>query len=380
MDVLVVEPYYGGSHRAWADGYRDHSAHDVTVVSHPARFWKWRMHGGFLSLALEVAREVTEHGPPDVILASSMMDVAAFAGAVRNSASGVPIAAYFHESQFTYPLSPADRTDLTYAMKNWSSAATADLVVFNSEYHRSTFRSEVVSLLEALPDARHVDMVSDVMDQSVVVPVGAGTDALTRRPRAPTEPPLVVWNHRWEHDKGPDELRAVVIRLLDRGVDFSVAMCGEIFVSVPPPYAEIVALLGDRLVHRGWAERARYEEILASASVVLSTAHQEFFGIAVVEAVAAGAAPVLPNRLVYPERVRALGADPSLTLYDDIEHAADLIESALTNPGDPAVRVATHQYDWSVVAHRMDEVLDALAAMGPRSAVPGQPLTVDGGP
>ena len=44
--VLLVEPYYGGSHKAWADGYGAHSAYEVTLVSHPARFWKWRMQGG----------------------------------------------------------------------------------------------------------------------------------------------------------------------------------------------------------------------------------------------------------------------------------------------------------------------------------------------
>jgi hypothetical protein len=37
MRVLLVEPYYGGSHRAWADGYVEHSRHDVKLVTHEAR-------------------------------------------------------------------------------------------------------------------------------------------------------------------------------------------------------------------------------------------------------------------------------------------------------------------------------------------------------
>ncbi|MBT8214185.1 MAG: DUF3524 domain-containing protein, partial [Acidimicrobiia bacterium] len=45
MRVLLVEPYYAGSHRAWADGYVASSRHDVSLLTHDARFWKWRMHG-----------------------------------------------------------------------------------------------------------------------------------------------------------------------------------------------------------------------------------------------------------------------------------------------------------------------------------------------
>lgn len=361
MRVLVVEPYYGGSHRAWADGFREHSSHDVTLVTHPARFWKWRMHGAFLTLAREVAGRIHDDGVPDVVLASSMFDVAAFAGATRSGLAGVPIAVYFHESQFTYPLSPLDRTDLTYAMKNWSSAAVADLVLFNSHYHRSVFEAEASALLKSFPEYLHVEFLGGVMSRARVIPVGVHADVLAARTRTPGEPPLIVWNHRWEHDKGPDELHAIVRELVDREVDFTMAMCGEVFVSVPPAYEAVVETLGDRLVHRGWAERPQYEELLATAAVVLSTADQEFFGIGVVEGVAAGAHPVLPERLVYPERVVELGADPSTVLYQDARHAADLIARALRAPEDTALRTATHRYDWSVVAPQLDAALAELA-------------------
>ena len=360
MRVLIVEPYYGGSHRAWADGYRDHSAHDVTLVTHPARFWKWRMHGAFLTLAGEVEAHIVDEGVPDVVVASSMFDVAAFAGATRSRLSGVPIAVYFHESQFTYPLSPADRTDFTYAMKNWGSAAVADLVMFNSEYHRDVFATEARSFLNGFPDVKHVDPLDSVMDRATVVPVGVDADALAAAPRTPFDPPLVLWNHRWEHDKGPETLLAIVRLLVDRGVGFSMAMCGEVFVSVPPLYAEVVETLGPRLVHEGWADPDRYRRLLASANVVVSTANQEFFGIGVVEGVAAGAHPVLPNRLVYPERVEQLGGDPSTVLYRDPGHAAELIVRALQATEDPALRAATHRYDWSVVAPLLDRALAGL--------------------
>jgi len=94
MRILLVEPYYTGSHRTWADGYRDHSRHEVTLVTHEGRFWKWRMQGGFLTLAEEVNAQVARIGPPDVLLASDMVHLAGLLGACRESLAGVPVAAH----------------------------------------------------------------------------------------------------------------------------------------------------------------------------------------------------------------------------------------------------------------------------------------------
>ena len=45
----------------------------------------------------------------------------------------------------------------------------------------------------------------------------------------------------------------------------------------------------------------KYLKILSEADIIVSTAIHEFFGISVVEAIAAGAYPLLPKRLAYPE-------------------------------------------------------------------------------
>ncbi len=357
MRIALVEPYHGGSHAAWADGYAASSRHDVEVIAHPARFWKWRMQGSFLTLAEELEASIADRGPPDLILASSMMDVAAFAGAIRHAAPAVPIVTYFHESQFTYPLSPMDRVDATYAMKNWASAAVSDLVVFNSGYHRDVFAEGAAALLRAFPEYTHTHRLDGVMERSIVLPVGIDLEPMSRARPVAADPPLVVWNHRWEHDKGPEGLAAVVAALDARGVDYRMALCGEIFVSVPEAFNEVLSRLGERAVQRGWADRDRYERLLLESSVVLSTAHQEFFGIGVVEAIAAGAHPVLPDRLVYRERVAALGLDPARVLYGTEEEAATLIVDALSRPSDEAARRAVMQYDWSVVAPLYDEAL-----------------------
>ena len=63
--VLLLSPYHGGSHRAFAEGLADHSRHEIVPLTLPARFWKWRMHGGAVTLAREfLALELR----PDLIL------------------------------------------------------------------------------------------------------------------------------------------------------------------------------------------------------------------------------------------------------------------------------------------------------------------------
>ena len=51
MKVLALNPYHGGSHAAFLDGWREHSRHAFTVLSLPGHKWKWRMRHGAITLA-----------------------------------------------------------------------------------------------------------------------------------------------------------------------------------------------------------------------------------------------------------------------------------------------------------------------------------------
>jgi glycosyltransferase involved in cell wall biosynthesis len=121
-------------------------------------------------------------------------------------------------------------------------------------------------------------------------------------------------------------------------------------------------MLGDRLIHSGWADRDEYIALLNSASVVLSTAHQEFFGSAITEAVAAGAHPVFPNRLVYPERIADFGADPEASLYDSTDHAVRLITDGSHGATVPEMAEKARRFSWDEIAPRYDEALAAMEA------------------
>ena len=115
-------------------------------------------------------------------------------------------------------------------------------------------------------------------------------------------PLRIAWCHRWEFDKNPEVLFEALIRLVDDGFLYELVLVGEQFRQAPEVFERIRRRLASRIVHSGYlADRSDYLRTLAGCDVVVSSAIQENFGIAVVEAILAGCQPVLPKRLAYPE-------------------------------------------------------------------------------
>lgn len=356
MRILLVEPYNGGSHRVWAEGYRDASAHDIVIVSHEARWWTWRMRGSAVTLSEAVAAELPEGWQPDAVLVTDMVDVAALRSFLHPIVGRPPLALYMHETQFTYPDSPQMTADLSYPFLNWTSALAADRVVFNSDHHRDVFFEAVPVLLRGFPDHTHVHLVDSVVEKSDVVPVGVDLSWASAQP-VRSQVPTVLWNHRWEHDKDPETFADGVRAVADTH-DFRLALAGERFRTVPGALDELIEDLADRVVVDRHLPLDEYRDLLLSSSVVVSTALQEFFGIAVVEAIAAGARPVLPAKLSYPWLVPERFHDD--VLYPPGGFAAAL-RAALDDPVSPdGLRAAMRSFDWSVVGPRMDAMVEAL--------------------
>ena len=49
LKILLIEPFYSGSHKSWADNYAQNSVHSISIISLKGIYWKWRMHGGAIS-------------------------------------------------------------------------------------------------------------------------------------------------------------------------------------------------------------------------------------------------------------------------------------------------------------------------------------------
>ncbi|MBS3763668.1 MAG: DUF3524 domain-containing protein [Planctomycetes bacterium] len=301
-NILFIEPYYDGSHRAFADGWQKQSRHTIRLLTLPARKWKWRMRGA----AVYFSQCLPEFAP-DAVIASDFLDLAAFGTLTKTELENVPLVAYFHENQLTYPVQDEAERDYQFGFTNITSCLAADRVFFNTHFHLDSFLDAVDELLGKMPDHRPENVTSAIRENADVIPVGVNLNEIDRlRSESNKSPgPLrIVWNHRWEFDKGPGRFFLAMQKLNEQRADFELCVMGETFRDQPEIFEKARRELDEHIVHFGFAEtREGYLRNLLDGDVVVSTARHEFFGIAVVEAIYAGCVPLLPHRLSYPELI-----------------------------------------------------------------------------
>ncbi|MEA3334463.1 MAG: DUF3524 domain-containing protein [Chloroflexota bacterium] len=378
--VLLLEPYFTGSHATWAEGLARHSRHDVTLLTLPGRFWKWRMHGAAVTLARRLKESRLR---PNVILASDMLDLATFLALSRDVTGGVPVALYFHENQLAYPANPVDQswddsrrrrtqsagTDMHYPFINYTSALAADRILWNSRFNRDSFLDGLPRFLKQFPDFNETDTVRLIEKRSQVLPVGLALGSLDEaRPAIPyAGPALLLWNHRWEHDKGPNSFFDALDALELTGADYRVALLGESFRLTPTEFESARERLPHRIVQFGYAkDRLAYGEWLWKADLVVSCARHEFFGVSIAEAMYCDTWPILPNRLVYPNLIPS--EYHSRCLYESPEDLVALLHRAISKIDmvrQQSLRPVVESFDWRHMAPQYDDMLSGLATEEP---------------
>ena len=225
MRILALEPYYGGSHKAFLDGWSQRSRHEWTVLHLPPRKWKWRMRHAAVTLADMAAEKRRAGSRWDLIFCSDMLSLADFLGLARRTVGELPSVAYFHENQLTYPVRHEDERDFHYGLSNMMTALAADGVWFNTDFHRDSFLEALGHLLKRMPDYRGLENVERIRRKSCIQPQGIEPFP-PRGPRHPG-PARILWAARWEHDKDPQTFFQAVEALSQRGVDFRLSVIGE---------------------------------------------------------------------------------------------------------------------------------------------------------
>lgn len=368
MKILIVEPFFTGSHAAWAEGYARHSVHDVAILSLPGNYWKWRMHGGAVTLARQFLQRAVV---PDLLLASDMLDLTTFLALIRTRTARPPTAIYFHENQITYPWSPQDRDvhngrDHHYGFINFASALAAGRLFFNSTYHMSSFIEALPGFLKQFPDHQEQERVAEIMAKSEVLPLGLdlhGFDA-ARPTEEPPSKARILWNHRWEYDKNPREFFEALGVLSNRKRTFEVIVAGETFDVVNDNVTRGIDRLGDRVVHAGYVDdRADYARLLWRANILPVTSRQDFFGASAVEAMYCDCFPLLPRRLAFPELVSAARHDECF--YNDFDDLVERLDGAVYDANNGVVtsfREDVARFDWQVMAPHYDAALAGVVA------------------
>ena len=296
MKFLFIETYYRGSHARFVQGLSAYSSHDIDVVSMPGENWRWRM----LAAALHMVDAIPSLDGYDGIIVTDLFNLADFKALVGQPCP--PVLAYFHENQITYP-QPGDKGAFQLGIINITTALAADLVVFNSHTHRHAFLNAVPEFLNRGRDFRPMDTVKNINAKSTVLYPGITLPAYRQvDAEKQMDPPLIIWNHRWGYDKNSETFFEAIRALEDRGIDFRLALMGENFGWIPDAFRTARRRFKHKILQFGYvSERREYEKWLKQGALVISTAIQENFGIAVVEAMLMGCIPLLPCRLSYPE-------------------------------------------------------------------------------
>jgi len=382
MKIAAFEGFYGGSHRKWLDGFAEHSKHDVRVFHLPDRFWKWRMHGGAITLARQFnATEFT----PDYLLVTDMIDLNVLLSLTRKRTAQVPVIFYFHENQINYPWSDIDRDvkyqrDHHYGFINYASALAADKVLFNSPYHKDAFIGALPRFLKMFPDFQNAGTIEEIEQKSHVLPIGVNltafdTSRMTDTAVVPGDSaipniagqsdvpadnadgnriPVILWNHRWEFDKSPQMFFEVMHHLHTDGLAFELIVCGERTEIYPGIFDEVKESLKKHIIFWGYADNfQQYANLLFKADILPVTSNQDFFGISAVEAMHCDVFPLLPNRLAFPGHIPD---DHRAThLYSDADDLTERLISLLRF-GVPEHRSSewVGKYDWGRIIGEYD--------------------------
>ena len=313
--ILVLSGYDAASHRRWREQlvamFSDFEWQSLLL---PARFFRWRIRGNPLSWLNEPLLQ--EHW--DLIIATSMVDLATLRG-LHPRLANTPSLLYMHENQFAFPVSNGQNASADPQMVNLYSAMSADCVVFNSGWNRDSFLDGVDSFCRKLPDRVPEGLIETLRDKSRVIPVPIEDRLFADRPLLVDRTcPHLLWNHRWEYDKGPDRLLKFLHVLEQRSVTFRLSVVGERFRSYPKAFDRIRERFDPCIEHWGFLDsREDYDHLLRQADIVISTALHDFQGLSMLEAMASGCVPLAPDRLAYREYV------PELCRYRSHEQDAE---------------------------------------------------------
>lgn len=304
--ILLLSAYDAHSHQYWRTQLC-HSIDNVdwTVLTLPARHFAWQFRSNALQWTLTHKEELQCNY--DAILASSMVDLAGLIG-LNPALAGTPSALYFHENQFAYPQGGSQHSTVELQLSSVIGAMAASRLVFNSEFNRQSFLAGALSFLKKMPGshAAPVNELLQVKTSVLQVPLKTLPGGPAQRTTPSTRPVSIIWNHRWEFDKGPERLLAFAKTLLNTEIDFVLHVVGQQFRSYPEEFAALRKLLNEKRPEAvgqwGFIEdRQLYQSLLDESDFVLSTALHDFQGLSVLEAVQRGCRPLLPRRLAYPE-------------------------------------------------------------------------------
>lgn len=226
-----------------------------------------------------------------------------------------------------------------------------------------SFYKEMQGILKAMPDYKHKNTIQELREKSQVLSIGMELSKLDEcnLPVYKEELPLILWNHRWEYDKNPEDFFKALYILKEEGLQFRVALLGEFYDNCPQIIKDGLEILKEEIAVTGYMRNPEYGSWMQAADILPVTSIHEFFGISVMEAVYCGCYPILPRRLTYPELFD--DQENAELFYNTFDDFVDKLRYAITHidkiRSKNYISIAS-QYDWSNMIKYYDGVLENL--------------------
>jgi len=348
MNIVLLEPFYTGSHKSWADSFKQKSSHNIEILSLENLSWKKAMTSGAEILLEKYKKNDVK---ADLILANDLVNLPNFLQGLNLS---IPSVIYFHENQLTYPWSKNEKNLVEnkkiFGLINYNSALVADKCFFNSKYHKESFINSLNDFLDQFEIKNKKESIENIKAKSEVLYLGLDLkrfDQYVSLTAIKNKKPIILWNHRWEYDKNPKEFFTVLKEIKSKNIEFQLIVLGEHFHQGMPIFEDAKEHFKSEIIHFGYVESfSDYAKYLHMADILPVTSNQDFFGASIVEAIYCNTTPLLPNRLSYSELI------PN-SLYSDFIYSSDLeLLSKLknlinNNSADPQLKKHVEGFDWN---------------------------------
>lgn len=352
LDILALEPFYGGVRRAMLSAVMRCSRHRWTLLKLPPR----RMERRLAAAANWFAEQLDRHfsGHVDVLFTSEAMNLASLYRLFPSLASR-PSVVYFHDNHL--PALDAQYED-PLDLVNLNTATAASEVWFNSTFHLKTFLIRGSALV-----ARHAELTSynpmgaiTAKSHLITPPMDLGyvSDCRAAFPQPKRDPETIFV-----------ETRDADVAFLNQALDL-LQRSGRKFKLITVGPVKQLSGQWERKTIREIDEPAQVLGMMES-NVHLSVKPAATSDYLCIRGLLAGCRPVVPDSGVYPELIP--DTLHAATLYrNDPADCARMLDDALEF-GDwqhqaPEWRKVFRPFDAISACRTIDERLEELADSG----------------
>ncbi|GAB1601070.1 Hypothetical predicted protein [Argonauta hians] len=147
MTIILLEAFYGGSHKQLID-YLALNIPKCYLFKLSAKKWHWKARTSALYFSEIIPENEDTYR---TLFTSSVLNLAELV-ALRPDLARLHKVIYFHENQLIYPIRKEQNRDFQYGYNQILSCIVADIIIFNSEFNKSSFLENINRFLNIIPD------------------------------------------------------------------------------------------------------------------------------------------------------------------------------------------------------------------------------------